>query len=439
MQTYCRIALAANLFLVFSGSLAQTGAEPMPVLRASDVLPENLLKGPHHRVNEEVRSDGYLNYYTIESDFGTFEAQSNLMLAVRVRELRALAELERVSSSEAFAGAAIEAGLSPARAVVHIAQHPVSTVTGIPAGIGRLFKRYARAGKEGVSSAGDLVAGSPCKELQDDAERSDCEEREQERQHAQSLYERYFKISDAQRRWHEKLGTDPYTSNDVLHEAVKRVAWADRLGRFGIRFAGIPAIPGADYVADASKIVWSKDPYELGDYNVKVLKEAGLDEATIEAFFDNPWFSPTMQTTLIAAIESLPGVAGRRYVLLAAINTDSEAEARFVLQSVVAMTWYNTERSPINEFADDIHFPVASTAAGHLLVILPVDYLVWTEEMAGLARAAAMQHQGDTGPSARRELWLLGGVSSRARQEIEQLGWTVLDQQREVIRASGTN
>lgn len=439
MQTSIRLALAYASCLISQGVLAQTDVEPMPILRASEVLPANLLSGPYHRVNEEVRSDGYLNYYTIESDFGPFVAQSNLMLAVRVREFAALAELERVSKTEVFAHAAVDAGLSPARAIVSFARKPVSTVTGIPKGIGRIFKRYIRAGKEGVRAADEVAStigdGSPCEAIEDETERGECEDQEQGTERARSLYERYFKISDAERRWHEKLGTDPYTSNDVLFEAVKSVAWADRLGRFSIKFAGIPRIPGADYIADANKIVWSKDPYELKDFNQKVLRDAGVDEESIEAFLDNPWYSPTMETTLIAALKSLHGVAGRRHVLTAATNVASEAEARFVLESIVAMTWYNAERSPIREFMEDEHFPFASTGAGLLLVILPVDYLVWSAEMSGLAQAAAQQHQSGIDPS-QRELWLLGGASARAKQGITALGWTVRDNQLAVIRAT---
>jgi hypothetical protein len=193
------------------GILAQSDVEPMPVLRASEVLPANLLSGPYHRVNEEVRSDGYLNYYTIESDFGPFAAQSNLMLAVRVREFAALAELERVSKSEVFARAAVDAGLSPARAVVSFARNPVRTVAGIPKGIGRMFKRYLRTGKEGVSAADEVAStigdGSPCEAIEDETERGECEEQERGTERARSLYERYFKISESERRWHEKLGT----------------------------------------------------------------------------------------------------------------------------------------------------------------------------------------------------------------------------------------
>lgn len=438
MKRYFRIALVAAVGLLGQSLPAQLDVEQAPVLKASEVLPDNLLKGPHHKVREEIRSDGYLNHYSIDSDFGPFEVHSNLMLAIRVREFQALAELERVSRTEVFGKAAIEVGLSPAKAVVHFVKNPVATVTGIPKGIGRLFNRAVRTGKELAGTARDTAGSAadrrPC-DVEDEAARDDCKAQERGLQRHQALHARYFKISDSERRWHEKLGTDPYTSNDVLYEAVKSVAWADRLGRFSIKFAGIPSIPGAEYIADVNKVVWSKDPYELEDYNKKVLTDAGVDQASIDKFFANNWFSPTMQTMLIAALAALPDAGGRMHVVKAATNTESEAESRFVLESVVAMTWYDKERSPIIEFQADDYFPVAATGDGRLLVILPVDYLVWTQEMAEMAETVAARHPSDIEPAS-RELWLLGGISPRARRGMEELDWTVVANQAAVIRAT---
>ncbi len=410
--------------------------EQPPVFHAKAVLPPNLLEGPHHRVLDEVNSDGYLNQYRVESDFGDYEIESTLMLRVRVREMGALAELERVSKTKVFADAAIDAGLSPARAVVSFAQHPVETVTGIPAGIGRFFKRASRQTKEGYGAAKDAVSdddeASPCEDIEDEAEQEQCIEERDRAQRGGALHERYFGLSDAERRWHESLGTDPYTSNDVLYEAVKSVAWADRLGRFSIRFAGVPSIPGVGYIADANKLVWRKDPWELRDYNAAVLTQIGLDEDAIEAFFDNPWLSPTLQTTLIAALASLQDVPGRDYVLKAAVDTENEAEARFVVQSVIGLTWFNASQSRIVEFLPNPYFPVARVEDHRAIAMLPLDYLAWTEEMATYARDVGSRY---TSPDIEsREVWLLGDVSDLARREMSGLGWTVKDRTIDLVR-----
>ena len=67
--------------------------EEPPVLKASDLLPADLLKGEHHEIEAQVVNDGFMNHFTIRSDFGTFEAKSLALVEVRVREVHSLAEL----------------------------------------------------------------------------------------------------------------------------------------------------------------------------------------------------------------------------------------------------------------------------------------------------------------------------------------------------------
>ena len=42
------------------------------------VLPDDLRAGPHHQVSDPVPTDGFLRSYTLESDYGVFEAQGDL-------------------------------------------------------------------------------------------------------------------------------------------------------------------------------------------------------------------------------------------------------------------------------------------------------------------------------------------------------------------------
>jgi len=71
--------------------------------------------------------------------------------------------------------------------------------------------------------------------------------------------------------------------------------------------------------------------------------------------------------------------------------------------------------------------PALYTKNHALVVMLPVDYLFWTSRVAMVAQALTAQM-----PSrpriGRRELWIAGNVSPRARQELETLGWRVYEQ-----------
>ncbi len=74
--------------------------EDVPLLKASDIMPADILSGPYHRVEEAVTNDGFTNYYTIQSDFGNFKAFGNDMLITRVHEIYALAKIVEIKKSK---------------------------------------------------------------------------------------------------------------------------------------------------------------------------------------------------------------------------------------------------------------------------------------------------------------------------------------------------
>jgi hypothetical protein len=165
-----------------------------------------------------------------------------------------------------------------------------------------------------VVFAGDdseKVEGEEAEQSEDGEHRED----ESDTSQAKGATESLFGVSGAERAWSRKLGTDPYSTNEVLRAVIKEVAWAERLGQFGMRFAGIPAIPGAD-------------------------------ETLIEEYLENPRMSPSQQTLLTAAISEIEGAAGRDGILRQALNVETEAEANFLIKSVTMLAWYHLNQKP---------------------------------------------------------------------------------------------
>ena len=140
-----------------SGAVADDFEQPA-ILKASDVIGDKLLRGEYHVVDDAVRNDGYLNYYVLRSDYGDWEVTGTALLAVRVREVEALATLDEVSKTEVFVKAAADAGVGQLKAVTQFATHPVESVKGIPSGIGRMFKRYKRQAGDAVETTKEFVA-----------------------------------------------------------------------------------------------------------------------------------------------------------------------------------------------------------------------------------------------------------------------------------------
>jgi hypothetical protein len=407
--------------LIFLGSELTLGNESAfevaTDLEAGRILSAELLQGAHHQVLDRVRSDGYLNYYIIHSDFGEFEAVSTAMLKTRVGEIEAMAALNELSKTEVFAKAAAEAGVRQLRIVKEFATRPVETVKGIPGGVGRMFTRYTRQASEAVEAAQDLVAGDE----ERDVGESSGEESTTDK--AVELTESYFGVGKAQRAWARKLGTDPYSSNDVLQAAIKEVAWAERLGKFGMGFAGVPKIPGADIIGDVNEAVWSKDPYELRDLNRARLSATGASEELLESYLDNRRLTPSQQTLLTAAIAELADVAGRDGVLRQSLQLENETETNFFIKSVTMLAWYHLNKSPLSALETYAALPVGVTGDGNTVMLFAVDHLYWTESIA----AAASNHARRAAAETDTEVWLLGIASQRCKKELTALGLSVYE------------
>lgn len=412
------LLLVATWLLMIQDSVAfERKYETPGNLRAAKILPADLVKGEHHEVDHRVRNDGYLNYYTIRSDFGEYEAASTGMLGIRVHEIGALAELDELSRTEVFIKAAAEAGVAPIKGVKQFVTHPVKTITGIPRGIGRMFRRYTGQASDAAEAGKEFVAG------EDEEDAQEHGEQREEQSAPAKLTESYFGVSSAERAWAQKLGTDPYSTNKTLRDAIKSVAWAERLGKFGVGFAGLPEIPGADIIGKVTDAVWNMDAYELRDLNRKRLIATGADEALIDEYIDNARLTPTLQTLLTAAIAELQGVEGRDGILSQSLNLRTEAEARFFVMAVTLLAWYHRNQMPFALIITNAAVPAGVTASDTFVLQFAADHVYWTEEVA--EAATGYTSLLEAGPYRSREVWFLGTATERCRQELSALGWSV--------------
>ena len=99
-------AHAALVSLICASSLsAQDPAathEGYPILKASELLKPEVLKGPYHTVMEAVPTQGFANQYTVQTNWGVFTIRGNHLLEKRIHEFQAIASLEQASKSEEF-------------------------------------------------------------------------------------------------------------------------------------------------------------------------------------------------------------------------------------------------------------------------------------------------------------------------------------------------
>ena len=198
---------------------AQSRFETPPVLPASELAPPDLLQGPTFTVDPQVPIVGMLGQFTLRADVGTFEAHGREMLRIRVGELHALAQIERMSKSDVFLQAAARAAARPVESMANIAGEPCQDGPRAVRGGRRFFgrvhwaprARYRRVGA-GAEQHGSGRADRPARG---------------------GLTANVFGYESERRALAKSLGVDPYTTNPVLAKKLNDMAWVPSRGGSG--------------------------------------------------------------------------------------------------------------------------------------------------------------------------------------------------------------
>ena len=137
---YVPIALGAFTTVVGVVGLANAEEFEVPANReASEILPAELIKGPHYRVQDTVVSYGYMHHWTVDTDFGTFQATGDGALRKLIREVYAIAALKEISQGEAFASSVSHAAKQPFQFAGKMITDPVDTISAVPSGVFQIF------------------------------------------------------------------------------------------------------------------------------------------------------------------------------------------------------------------------------------------------------------------------------------------------------------
>ena len=424
-----------GMHLVSGAAAAEdTSYEAPPEFMANEILTPDMQSGENFQVEQRVSSDGYWDIYTVKTEFGDFEARSWMALRKLIREINAIAELQKMTKTEAFIESAVENGiLEPINLAVTIVTNPVKTVSGIPRGIGNMFKRYGRRAKKTIDDT-KKVLGDNKQEQVDPRIAEACRQGNESTPSAcddagykddfKKLSSQYFKVDDAARKWHAELGTDPYSSNDVLHESIKKVSWASGLGEFGLKYTPLGGIKAIGVTREVYSLTWSKDPFELREYLEKSLADLNIDAQSRKYFMDNPYISPTRQTFIVKSLMGIGAIEGMETLIDWAADSRDEAEALYSAASVSLIAWMHSQSNIVRILPNTI-LPVIETKEGRVLAMLPIDYLSWSEEVATIVEAASLRDEVQQ--ISNREIWLASRCSDIARNNLQSLGWTVTE------------
>lgn len=412
------LLLAGGLMRGAAASDSSAAFEDPPDLAPSALLPASMISGADFHIVEPVPSDGLMRRYAIDSKFGRFTAYGRAALELRIHEIAALTEIAKTSTVEVAAGGVGRGIGTQVQTAVGVVAHPVATVTGVPRGIAHLFHGYVDEGKE---AAGDArKAAAPAAGAA--ATSSSVAQRESA---AKRYASRYFGLTAAERHWYEKLGVDPYTDNAVLRKAIHKIAKVDAAAGFGLKFVGIPSIPGIGDIHQVMEAVYKEDPATIRARTRATLAGYGLDQSEIEHWQNVLVLSPTRQVLLLKLAAGLEAVDGRDELFRHAMGLTSDSEAQVYLQSLELLVLAH-RKQPVASILAGVRLPAARRADGSMVVCGAFDAVYWTSDVErGEQQIRQTLTQGGAGTAGTRELWLDGSASDRVRQELRDRGWTL--------------
>jgi hypothetical protein len=429
------LLLAATSSSIQAAPLGSQFEKPI-TLSASKILPPHLVKGPYHKVSEKVTSDGYFNNYRIESQFGVMLVEGRQLLETRIGEMNALAELDKLSSSSVFADAAYKAGkglvLAPVKLVEKTAktlsdpEKLGNTLAAVPEGAEKLFSWVYRQGKGAAQAVSNAVSSEESKEANPDKSKEPASvSTSQALDQGTKLGLKYIGYTKREREWFRKLHVNPYTTNELLKSEIVRVASIETAVGTAFRF-----VPGLGLLGDlatfntwyerAEKLALYEDPDTIGKKNQQDLVELGVPEQIIKQFLDNQSYTPWSRRFISASLTAIgPKVQGHAEFITAACAATNESSALYFVAVAESLEKLNS-KNPVKKIFASFYLPAALTKSNKIFIPLPVDYLFWTQEVAGIFKAlkARIQREGQVSAV---ELSIPGRVSPLARIQIEGL------------------
>ena len=399
-----RSIAGVGLLLVTAASGAWAQEFELPANRsASQILPSDLIAGPHYQIDDAVVSYGYMHRYTVVSDFGAFDVTGDGALRKLVREIHAIAALREIKQTEAFADSIKHAVKAPFSLGKKLITEPVDTLTGLPSGVFQIFGNV----KESITMEHDPSEDSRIK---------------------QALF-----VSSWKRDYAAELGVDVYSSNKILQEELNSVGWAAAIGGLTVSAVTMPAsatgvlvlkqMRFADQIHNA---LTEEPPGRLRLINQEKLVAMGVSEELTERFLEHPHFTPRHDTVIVASLEHLQSARGRNVFLESTLSAQDEVAANFFMNIAQTLSGYDDNVSRLREIKVLAGLTVAEGENGAVLIPFPLDHGVWSERASEVVNHLITSTRA-AGLTGKPELWVTGTVSPLARQQLGLLGIEVVE------------
>jgi hypothetical protein len=398
------VFLVSNVNLVLSEDFQKV---PI-ILKASEILPKELLKGPNYTIKENVTNDGVVSTYELDTTYGSVTAESMVLLLKRIHELKAIHKMEQLQGTDVFMKAAQGAATGPLKTAKGLVEDPAGTASAVGSGIGRFFSRVS----DSVTSDDPYKAGAVQSAL------------------GQAATKREFAY---------QFGVDPYSPYQPLQKTLDSVAWTATSGSLTVK-AAFSAIPGGagtvvslTGTADSLRsLIRDKTPSELQAINAQRLSAMGVSGSLQKVFLNNFSYDPWEKTLLVGELANMKNVKDRSKFITAACAAQGEPMAVFMRVMAQLMGLYNEKRKSVQSYVEADNLPLLQKKDGTVVAVLPIDNLVWTRRFANKEKAVSEAIKKIARVKG-KEMLVVGTVNPVAKKALEARGWKVEEKFAEAI------
>jgi hypothetical protein len=400
MRVIARCAVFGGLLLSVADASAFEAAPNFDPVK----IPGIRASGPNYSIANPVRSDGFLRVYQVKSTYGDFTVNGDAFMQMRMIELAAVNELDKINNSDAFNRALAEAGLRPIKFAGEMIVNPVQTIGNTLAGIGSMFGQIGAGMSNAGKSRDDPMAG-------------------------------ILGVSRQRRELAAKLGVDPYTDFQPLAVKLARLSEAAAAGGLAVN-AALMAIPGVAGIVvsnvstgtDLMSIARSYSGDQLMEMTRQKLGAMSVSREVSEAFVMNRNYTPLDAYAIADGLTAIEARERPAFVARAAAVNRRDA-AFFMRRHVEMLATYERKTGQIVAFTALGEFPFVQLKDGTILGFWPVDALSWTEG-TGKAMSAVNADLKRQGLGGKGELRISGQATAMARQNMKQMGWKLVENAR---------
>ncbi len=399
--------------------LVSDAHESQPRVELDKILPANMVQSGVHRIEDNVRIEGTLFEFTLDSNHGRYDALSIPMALLRIHEIRTLAQATDAfqRDNRQLAAALRNIVYTGNNAAVDILTSPLDSGGSVTRNFqnNNLGQTIEDLGKRPATAApgqgGPNGPGS-----------------------AENMYESWLPgdpiLASHKRTIASHLDLDIYSSNTRVQAFLNILARA-RGG--GNRNAGMVqvAIPNKpEIVVDRGKIQFAvrtaisrKTVRELYIQNEAALQAMGIAPDLYHAFLSHRAFSPRHKTEITAYLAYMDGVANRGALLRAALRANNEVSALGYTRMARMLAYYHENTERLKGLVSGGKVLMAITSGNNMALVAPFDLLWWNSDTDRVFTSlATFANENNFGV---RELLLVGITSDTTRMQLERRKFVV--------------